>query len=257
MVDFLNTGHLLLAGRGWTPVKELVQQNRLTFEPKHVEIEEALERAHQEHEASADSSDSEDTSETDSFESNVDLNNEARMLMTDENRRAGDLPPVMQEMENTCDREARQLLTQLTSDQRRFHDAVYRWCLSRKQDPDTKPLRAFLTGGAGTGKSALIKCIAYTAKRILRNAQEPDAIVCLTTSTTGVSAVNVYGQTLHNAFQIPPRTTLQYVSMKEERMQKLREAYKDLQLLIIDEISMATETLLQYVSGRLNQVCAF
>lgn len=80
----------------------------------------------------------------------------------------------------------------------------------------------FLTGNAGTGKSTFLKYFREnTAKKI--------AIV----APTGVAALNVGAQTIHSFFRLKPA----FVDVKT--LKPLRsKVLKELELLIIDEISM-------------------
>lgn len=81
----------------------------------------------------------------------------------------------------------------------------------------------FLTGKAGTGKSTFLQ---YFRSKTTKN------VVVL--APTGVSALNVKGQTIHSFFQFKPRLlTPDNISIK--RNNKL---YQKIDMIIIDEISM-------------------
>lgn len=114
----------------------------------------------------------------------------------------------------------------------------------------------FLTGKAGTGKTTFLKYIkAHTRKK---------AVVV---APTGVAAINAGGVTMHSFFQLPlgpfvpvvqkhadNGSTDQYTLFKNLRVsEEKRELFRDLELLIIDEISMvrcdmldATDAILRY-----------
>ena len=80
----------------------------------------------------------------------------------------------------------------------------------------------FLTGKAGTGKSTFLQYFRkHTEKQI--------AVI----APTGVAALNVTGQTVHSFFRFKP-TFLNVNDMKPDR----RKIFRELELLIIDEISM-------------------
>lgn len=82
----------------------------------------------------------------------------------------------------------------------------------------------FITGKAGTGKSTFLN---YLKKKTTKN--------CVVVAPTGVAALNVGGQTIHSFFKFKPRMMdLQQIKPLKAK-QKL---YQQLQLLIIDEISM-------------------
>lgn len=81
----------------------------------------------------------------------------------------------------------------------------------------------FLTGKAGTGKSTFLE---YFRKNTSKN------VVVL--APTGVSALNVKGQTIHSFFQFKPRLlTEENIGLKRNN-----RMYKKLKMIIIDEISM-------------------
>lgn len=59
----------------------------------------------------------------------------------------------------------------------------------------------FLTGGAGTGKSQIVKAINYEATRLFsRTMQSPEALPVLLTAFTGTAAFNVGGCTIQCIF---------------------------------------------------------
>ncbi len=87
----------------------------------------------------------------------------------------------------------------------------------------------FITGRAGTGKSTLLK--------ILKQKTKKNAVVL---APTGVSAINVQGQTIHSFFKFPPKI------IQKETPHRLRGAklFKKIELIIIDEVSMVRADLM-------------
>ncbi|MBT8572600.1 AAA family ATPase [Polynucleobacter paneuropaeus] len=88
-----------------------------------------------------------------------------------------------------------------------------------RQDP-----YIFVSGKAGTGKTTLI---GYLREHI------PGNVVVV--APTGVAALQVKGVTIHSFFRLPPRLIFPEEDIKPLRDKRL---YKDIRLLIIDEISM-------------------
>ena len=82
----------------------------------------------------------------------------------------------------------------------------------------------FVSGKAGTGKTTLI---GYLRENIHGNV--------VVVAPTGVAALQVKGVTIHSFFRLPPRLIFPEEDIKPLKDKRL---YKDIRLLIIDEISM-------------------
>ena len=110
----------------------------------------------------------------------------------------------------------------------------------------------FLTGKAGTGKSTLLRYIASTTKK--KN---------IILAPTGIAAINVGGSTLHSFFKLPfhpllpndskynarnIRETLKYNSEK-------RRLLREVELIIIDEISMVRADIIDFIDKVLRIYC--
>ena len=118
-----------------------------------------------------------------------------------------------------------------------FQDA---WSVIRKTHRSV-----FLTGKAGTGKSTFLKYIcANTTKNHI------------VLAPTGIAAVNVGGQTMHSFFKIPfkpmvpddpdyanPTRMRKMLRYTKEKVKLIRE----LELIIIDEISMVRADIIDFV----------
>lgn len=92
----------------------------------------------------------------------------------------------------------------------------------------------FITGKAGTGKSTLLNHFrGVTAKK---------AVVL---APTGVAAVNINGQTVHSFFRFRPDITLEKV--KQLKSKKSCDIYREIDMIIIDEISMVRPDLLDCI----------
>jgi ATP-dependent DNA helicase PIF1 len=91
----------------------------------------------------------------------------------------------------------------------------------------------FLTGRAGTGKSTLLRHFRSTTRK---------RIVVL--APTGVAAVNAQGQTIHAFFRFGPGVT---PDKAQRRVSGKTQLYRNLQTIVIDEISMVRADLLDCV----------
>ncbi|MCB0580790.1 MAG: AAA family ATPase [Phaeodactylibacter sp.] len=90
----------------------------------------------------------------------------------------------------------------------------------------------FITGRAGTGKSTLLQ--------LFRNTTRKKAVVL---APTGIAALNVKGQTIHSFFGFPPRP----LAMSEIKKRRNRRLYQNMEVLVIDEVSMVRADLLDNI----------
>ena len=104
-----------------------------------------------------------------------------------------------------------------------------------------------LTGGGGVGKSYLSEKLAKKAKK------ESKQVVVL--GSTGVSAVNVNGQTIHSFFAFGICSSLEELvkhdKYNKNRLPEIKKILSKCDLLIIDEISMVSSSLLDMIQYRL------
>lgn len=110
----------------------------------------------------------------------------------------------------------------------------------------------FLTGKAGTGKSTFLRYIAKTTKK---------KYVIL--APTGIAAINAGGQTLHSFFKLPFHPLLPNDSRYNAR--NIRKSLKysgvttkmlrELELIIIDEISMVRADIIDFIDKVLRIYC--
>jgi len=101
----------------------------------------------------------------------------------------------------------------------------------------------FVTGGAGTGKSFVLKRFVEIARSQARNV--------LVTAPTGIAALNAEGCTLHRAFRLGTGVLSPYNSIN---LKKVPDAVKYADTIIIDEISMCRLDLFDYVYRVLKRV---
>src|SRR5258708_124157 len=87
----------------------------------------------------------------------------------------------------------------------------------------------FITGKAGTGKSTLIEYFRNTTKK-----------KTVVLAPTGLAAITVRGQTIHSFFHLPPR----FITPDAIAKRVNSRIYRDLDTIIIDEISMVRADVL-------------
>ena len=106
----------------------------------------------------------------------------------------------------------------------------------------------FLTGKAGTGKTTL-----------LRRLQQECPKQMVVVAPTGVAAINAEGVTIHSLFQLPPQLFLPTPAERRKlfaEMQMRRDKQRllfNLELLVIDEISMVRADLLDTIDAVLRR----
>jgi ATP-dependent DNA helicase PIF1 len=95
----------------------------------------------------------------------------------------------------------------------------------------------FITGKAGVGKSTLLSHFRdHTDKRPI------------VLAPTGVAALNVQGETIHSFFHFKSHITVELAKKKGKDFQK-SQLYQNIDLIIIDEISMVRADLLDCVDA--------
>ena len=160
----------------------------------------------------------------------------------------------VKETSNTT-RDMLPLLRSLNEKQKDIFFAVHDWCVRKCSGENVEPLHIFITGGAGTGKSHLIKTIHYEASRLLgRTLPSPSDISVILTAFTGTAAFNIGGSTIHHVFSLTKSLPIPYEPLKEQTLNGIRSKLEHLEILVIDEVSMVYKRLLYYIHERLVQI---
>lgn len=101
----------------------------------------------------------------------------------------------------------------------------------------------FITGKAGTGKTTLLHSISDQYQKR-----------CVVVAPTGVAAINAGGVTIHSMFTLPIGVQIPNEKFAWKLQQAKSLILKNVDLLIIDEISMVRCDLLDAIDRRLRQV---
>ena len=108
-------------------------------------------------------------------------------------------------------------------------------------------------GGAGAGKSTVIDVAAQWAQRILQKAGDNlDQPYVVKTAFTGCAASNIEGQSLHRMFGFSFDN--RHFSLNDKARDQRRAIMKNLQVVIIDEISMVKVDMLYQLDLRLQEI---
>lgn len=102
----------------------------------------------------------------------------------------------------------------------------------------------FMTGKAGSGKSTFLRHIVENTKK-----------KCVVLAPTGIAAVNAGGVTLHSFFHIPfkpllpddPEFEIRHLRKRLKHNSEQRKLIKEVELVIIDEISMVRADMLDFI----------
>ena len=122
---------------------------------------------------------------------------------------------------------------------------------------DESESSCFLTGKAGTGKSTLIKEVIDFCKEIER--------MPLVLGSTGISALNVGGQTVHSFFSLGienvfPKEIKPYLADKKNKKYKLKKSKVqtliNVPFIIIDEIGMVNANTIDCIDLLMKQYLA-
>ena len=123
-------------------------------------------------------------------------------------------------------------------------------CMKPKK---VEPIYLFITGGGGAGKSHLIKTIYHTVIKTFRyDGMNPENL----SVPTGVAAFNINGTTINTVLAIPKNTGDTLPAMSDQKRTQMRLSLSELKLLVIDEISMVSNTALHHIHQRLKEIFA-
>jgi hypothetical protein len=104
----------------------------------------------------------------------------------------------------------------------------------------------FITGSAGTGKTYVVHLLCDLFKKQKKN--------YLLLAPTGVAAQHIGGRTIHSALRITSAGSFFKTAVFNDN--SLRKQLFELDVIIIDEVSMVSAELFNYVSSLLAEVCS-
>ena len=123
----------------------------------------------------------------------------------------------------------------------------------REGNPIPEPPNLMVHGGAGSGKTFVIKILAQWIQHIL---QKPgDTFNCpyvIKSAFTGTAASLIEGMTLHSAFGFDFGN--KHYSLSDKTRDAKRNVMKNLKTIIIDEISMVKSDMIYQLDLRLQEI---
>ncbi|KAJ8041127.1 ATP-dependent DNA helicase PIF1 [Holothuria leucospilota] len=144
------------------------------------------------------------------------------------------------------------LVNSLNTKQKQFFYHLLHWCKTK-----CEPLYVFLTGGAGVGKSQVLKGLYNALLRYYSAVpgNDPDDTHILLMAPTGKAAYGIKGNTIHCALQIPANQGLSsYKALTADKLNSLQFKYHSLKVIFIDEISVVGHRMFRYIDQRLQQI---
>ena len=157
-------------------------------------------------------------------------------------------PGFMEEMEFI------ELVSKLNEEQQSFLLEILIYERKRLFRKDIEQLFPFLSGGAGTGKSLLIKCLYQTLLRLFKSTEiDPSKPSVSIAAFTASAARNVDGVTIHSLLSLSPDFE-RALAMSAETESKLRHDFAQLRVLIIDEIWLVGNYFFHVIDQRLRRI---
>ena len=147
----------------------------------------------------------------------------------------------------------------LNMNQREVFNFIHKWSkdyfksLRCKVIKKLKSCHIFITGGAGVGKSHLIKTIFLSLNKVLGykggHAHKPRILLL---APTGVAAININGIAIHSGLGINAGSKL--YPLNDQQGAALRNKLSEVRLIITDKISMVSSALFYQVNQRSNKI---
>ena len=159
-------------------------------------------------------------------------------------------PLILNELQ---DQDYRQLVQTLNQKQKEFFYHILH--LIKTSD---KSFYYFLSGGAGVGKSHLIKSLYQAALKYYnsRAGEDFNEVKILLLAPTGKAAFGIKGNTIHSTLSIPASQSLKnYKPLDSSRLNTLRCKLHAVKLIFLDEISMVGNTMFNVqINNRLKDI---
>ena len=135
-----------------------------------------------------------------------------------------------------------------------FHRA---WCkravIALKNGEPVRPYHVFVSSPGGVGKSHVISLIRNDTVRLSGKIQ-PEDVAALLTAPTGGTAFNIEGVTLHSGLVLSVSKASLCRPLTQYKLNNFRMKLSNLQLVIIDEVSMVGSNMLLQVHKCLKQL---
>ena len=253
-------------------VQSLVEKNRNVFEPDSDAVIEALETLRNNNMSTIHSYDPINDQENEDLQSQLPQDNSSEESFNNlppehlgNINNSNDSPAISTYIQpsDISDDDLRHSVRSLNTEQRKAYNTVLTWCRNKVKNMNSikpekvDPIYIYISGSGGTGKSHLIRNLYHTATKTFRhgqsNAEKPTVLLM---APTGVAAININGTTIHTALAIPKEAGENVPPMSDQKRTQIRISLSELKLIIIDEISMVSNTTLLHIHQRLKDIFA-
>ena len=143
------------------------------------------------------------------------------------------------------------LLYKLNRKQQEFHTHIMQQCYQNSEQ-----VLCALHGGAGTGKSTVIRAIHQGLYHLLNKVPGEDYSIqhILLLAPTGKAAYNIHGVTIHRAFIIPANQKLEYKALTWDHLNTAHNRFNQIKWILLDEFSMVGNNMLRFIHLRLQEI---
>ena len=155
-------------------------------------------------------------------------------------------------------KELKQETKKLDEYQRKVLDIAIKYAkdvVKARRDGNNAPKPIYLLGhgGAGAGKSMVINLVAKWCHKILvKEGDDIDTPYIIKTAFTGTAASNIDGQTLHTSFAF--NFDNKHYSLSDKKRDEKRNLFKNLRIIVIDEVSMLKADMLYQLDLKLQEI---
>ena len=234
-------------------VLDIVNKNKIIFEPNSELIENALRTYREDFELNFDAYAQQENEHVVEEISNL---TDIEQDELDEEI-LNNLPPASFKPTVISDDELNTRISSLNQRQREIFDVVLTWgktfVQNLKLDEGSKiePLHIFLTGNGGCGKSFLVKCMYEALNKLLSYKGDNSKAKVMLLAPTGVAAININGTTIHTGLGIP---CTNFHQLSDRQRTNLRIKLENVSAIFIDESSMVSAKLLLQTHQRLCEI---
>ncbi|KAK7940387.1 hypothetical protein WMY93_003713 [Mugilogobius chulae] len=226
--EFYNSGQILLSDNSINSVKSVVDSNRNNYDRQTDDLEAIESNVNN----NANLEDAWCTLFPNQQHDRLEDIDEGLKRPDEEHAESSEIPELSITKENVQHIEKANIMTRqegldlvrtLNEQQMTIFNKIRKWCINKIQGKNPPPLHIFISGGAGTGKSHLIRALQYEATRLLAPlCSAPDSTSVLLAAPTGIAAYNLKTTTIHSMFSIGLDARLPYVPLGEDKLNTLR-----------------------------------